>query len=1106
MLVVGAFFAIGGGQELAADNNADATIRDGIIHSANGGNFADFHKQMQMRLFSALDNALSQKARETLNEFAAVKKADVQLQTQLGNRKGQVAANIIGAFADSPSSAFGWQLRVYGGENDSRGANAGIFFRRLDGESLYGVNSFIDYENGDYGEFLRYGIGGELQNRFAAFAINYYLPITDDKFNGNTVAFSREGYDANLRINIPRLDFLKVRADYYHYDGKYSLAEDNGLRYGMEVQPLDNLHIGVFYDDGGEKFGGDIVYAYNFAPPPKRQSKADFSPDLFAPVLREYSQRIVVATVGTFPFRYQQIGGANRGAFTIGIMGVVGTVAIEGGSLAIGSLSSGGFSVQDNTILLYLPTSQGITAAILTINTPAQTIILTLAITARNAPAFNRINNAPFTVGIPGTVGFIVLPNGAINGALTGGFSVVNSAIVFSANVAAVITGGITITNAFQSTTLSLVITSANAPAFDRINNAIFTVGIQGTVGTVILPNGAFDNGKTIFLFSANIAGTTATILIITSALQRTTLSIRITAQNAPPLNIALVGGRVFAVSTQNTLPIAVSGGYLSVGGTYSITVQGAGVSITAAMLLFSASIPTTAIITIIADDDLVQTAPASLAITLMALTMVLPPPPLSAVLSIDVAIFSVSVLGTIGTIHASGGVPSYAYNILQQGAAFDLINNIVRFTSAIPTTLTATISVADTASPPSMLSLFITATATAAPPPIMSDNDVMGQFSGYYSRVFVLDFPGTVGTVSASGGSGSGYQYSVLSGNGFTIQSDGEVRFSAAAAVVATATISADDDNPANAPGTIVLMVTAISGCDFITCTALGHRRVNRSNLPTLSLATILYRAGANTHTGESPGNRLVVNIIGYFAANDGVAAQPVMQFLLDNGADITTKIAFPGFGNINALEYFNINSSGPNGLWLSQRGARCDRYCRAGQTDVDGQMCNRNTGVRGAGAAAGADCTMRIANVQFTAQLDASGQTYILKSESRVQITVPAVITERPIVRILTANFHALSITATVIAGDALIGLAWVFFNETKTWTITVVEGSEEYITTGSVNGVNMPPSFPPSFPQMPKLALAKNPKNALSFPPHYGFMRRQKEMATKPPPPFL
>ena len=259
--------------------------------------FADFYKQTQIELLSALDNVLSQKAQDTLTEFAAVKKADVQLQTQLGNRKGQIAANIIGAFAESQNSAFGWQVRAFGAENDTKGANVGIFFRRVDGESLYGINTFADYEKGDYGEFLRYGIGGELQNRYVAFAANLYLPITDDKHTGSTVAFSQKGYDANLRISIPRLDFLKVRADYYHFDGKYGGENDKGFRYGLELQPIANLRIGAFYDDGGEKFGGDIAYVYNIAPPQKREL-TEFAPDLFSPVLREYSQRIITATTG----------------------------------------------------------------------------------------------------------------------------------------------------------------------------------------------------------------------------------------------------------------------------------------------------------------------------------------------------------------------------------------------------------------------------------------------------------------------------------------------------------------------------------------------------------------------------------------------------------------------------------------------------------------------------------------------------------------------------------------------------------------------------------------------------------------------------------------
>ena len=251
-----------------------------------------------MELFSALDNVLSQKAEDILTEFAAVKKADVQLQTPLGNRKAQIGINVIGAFAESQNSAFGWQVRAFGGKDNIGGANAGIFFRRVDGETLYGINTFADYESGDYGDFLRYGIGGELQNPFSALAVNYYLPITDDKHTGSTVAFSQKGYDANLRINIPQMDYLKVRGDYYHFDGKYGGEDDKGFRYGLEVQPINDLRIGVFYDDGGEKFGGNIAYTYNFGIPQKRESAVAFSPDLFSPIVREYSQRIMTAQLG----------------------------------------------------------------------------------------------------------------------------------------------------------------------------------------------------------------------------------------------------------------------------------------------------------------------------------------------------------------------------------------------------------------------------------------------------------------------------------------------------------------------------------------------------------------------------------------------------------------------------------------------------------------------------------------------------------------------------------------------------------------------------------------------------------------------------------------
>ena len=265
----------------------------------DGKSFSDFYRASQIELLSALDNVLSQKAEETLTEFAAVKKADVQLQTPLGNRKAQIGINIMGAFAESQSSAFGWQVRAFGGKDNIGGANVGVFFRRVESGLLYGINVFGDYESGDYGDFWRYGIGGELQNRYGNLAANYYTPITDDKRKGATVMFSQEGYDFNLRVNIPRLDFLQVRTDYYNYHGKYGGGNDKGLRYGLEIQPINDLRIGVFYDDGGEKFGGDIAYTYNFGNRQSSQKReSEFAPDLFSPVVREYSQRIMTAQLG----------------------------------------------------------------------------------------------------------------------------------------------------------------------------------------------------------------------------------------------------------------------------------------------------------------------------------------------------------------------------------------------------------------------------------------------------------------------------------------------------------------------------------------------------------------------------------------------------------------------------------------------------------------------------------------------------------------------------------------------------------------------------------------------------------------------------------------
>ena len=137
LLVVGAFFAIGGGQELAADDNADAIIRDGIIHSANGGNFADFRHQYQSRLLFALDGVLARQASKSIadNFYNRAKLSLIYNCRRLSViAKGKFPQISSAHLQNRKSGASARQVPAFGAENDTKAANAGILFRRIDGD------------------------------------------------------------------------------------------------------------------------------------------------------------------------------------------------------------------------------------------------------------------------------------------------------------------------------------------------------------------------------------------------------------------------------------------------------------------------------------------------------------------------------------------------------------------------------------------------------------------------------------------------------------------------------------------------------------------------------------------------------------------------------------------------------------------------------------------------------------------------------------------------------------------------------------------------------------------------------------------------------------
>ena len=83
---------------------------------------------------------------------------------------------------------------------------------------------------------------------------------------------------------------LNARVDYYHYHGKYNIKEDKGLRYGAEAHLFPGLRVALLYDDDGDELGGE--YAPIGEVQQSQTANEQWTPDLFAAVSREHSQRI----------------------------------------------------------------------------------------------------------------------------------------------------------------------------------------------------------------------------------------------------------------------------------------------------------------------------------------------------------------------------------------------------------------------------------------------------------------------------------------------------------------------------------------------------------------------------------------------------------------------------------------------------------------------------------------------------------------------------------------------------------------------------------------------------------------------------------------------
>ena len=281
-------------------------LREWGLHALGGGVFEGerpAHRRALLergwRLADWLADETLLAATEGGRASGFIRTFELDVRSELGGRRAQVGLNVLGALRERNDDAVAWQLRGFKSSKGT-GGNAGLIYRRLAGDALAGANVFLDYETYSGDGFWRWSGGTEFRSAWVDVFGNVYKAITDEVEDGNVRIYTADGYELELNVHSPDVPWLTGEATYYNWDGKGSLKDDNGVRWGLKLAPWAGLEFGLEYenqdDSKNKSFAGRVSYRGNFGGVDAGQSGGGGAFEardwFFAPAEREYSQRI----------------------------------------------------------------------------------------------------------------------------------------------------------------------------------------------------------------------------------------------------------------------------------------------------------------------------------------------------------------------------------------------------------------------------------------------------------------------------------------------------------------------------------------------------------------------------------------------------------------------------------------------------------------------------------------------------------------------------------------------------------------------------------------------------------------------------------------------
>ena len=262
-----------------------------------------------------LTDNIFQAGEDQVGGMSFIRSLDWDYQTELGGRPWQLGVNAIGSLREADDDVMLWQLRGFTAKDSKGGANAGLIYRwAQEDTAMFGVNTFLDFEAHDFGDFLRWSVGGEVRTEWIDLYGNRYMAITDPRLqtggeNDGLYAYTKDGLDLEAAFHVPDMRWVSGYIKYYLFEGKgtdpktgLNNPDDKGFVYGVKVSPpmAENLRLELELDDqdGGDlDVGGRISYRHEFGGVPagtRTAGASSFDPRdyFFDAVRREYAQRI----------------------------------------------------------------------------------------------------------------------------------------------------------------------------------------------------------------------------------------------------------------------------------------------------------------------------------------------------------------------------------------------------------------------------------------------------------------------------------------------------------------------------------------------------------------------------------------------------------------------------------------------------------------------------------------------------------------------------------------------------------------------------------------------------------------------------------------------